>query len=100
MQDCKPLRLVHSLRDVEKAGGGRSPLGTQEVEGPLGTLADGRVGGEALILLHPVFPAPKVAGHIRPHIQVEVAAAQVVGEIKLLLVTEGEAFLPEQLYKL
>ena len=58
MKPCKPLRPVHCLGDVEQAEGGGSPLRAQEVQGSLGALADGRVAAEALVLLHPVLPAP------------------------------------------
>ena len=58
VKHCKQLRPVHSLCDVEQAGGGGSPLRAQEVQGSLGALADGRVVAEALVLLHPVLPAP------------------------------------------
>ena len=47
-----------------------------------------------------LLPAATVAGHVRPHVQVDVAATQVVGEGELLLVAEDEALVPEQLYKL
>ena len=99
-EDGEPLGLVQSLRDVQKAGGGRSPLRTQEVEGSLGTHAGGRVGGEALVFLHPIFPGAAVAGHVRAHVQVHVAATQVVGKGELVLVAENIALPPEQLHKL
>ena len=50
--------------------------------------------------MHPVLPAHQIARHIRPHVQVEVVAAQAEGKIELLLVAEGEAPVPEQLYEL
>jgi hypothetical protein len=43
---------------------GGSPLGAQEVQGSLGALADGRVGAEALVFLHPVLSAPQIARHV------------------------------------
>ena len=56
VKHCRQLRHVDSLGDVGQAGGGGSPLGAQEVEGSLGTHARGRVGGEALVFLHPILP--------------------------------------------
>ena len=79
---------------------GGSPLGAQEVQGSLNVLAGGRVVAEDLVLAHSVLPTRRAARHVRPHVQVEVVAAQVEGEIELLLVAEGEALIPEQLYKL
>ena len=80
--------------------GGGSPLRAQEVEGSLGTHARGRVGGEALVFLHPILPGGAVAGHVRAHVQVHVAATQVVSQGELVLVAEHVAFPPEQLHKL
>ena len=93
VKHSKQLRPVDSLGDVEQAGGGGSPLGAQEVQGSLSALAGGRVVAEDLVLAHPVLPTRQVARHVRPHVQVEVVAAQVEGEVELLLI-------PEQLYKL
>ena len=100
VKHCKQLRPVHSLCDVEQAGGRGSPFGAQEVQRTLGAPADGRVGALALVFLHPHLSAHQVAGQIRPHVQVHVVAAQIVGEIELVLVGKDEALLPEQLDEL
>ena len=55
--------------------GGGSPLRAQEVEGSLGAVALGRVGGVALVFLHPVLPGGAVAGHVGAHVQVHMVAA-------------------------
>ena len=93
MKHSKQLRPVDSLGDVEQAGGGESPLGAQVVQGSLSALAGGRVVAEDLVLAYPVLPARQVARHVLPHVQVEEVAAQVEGEVELLLILE-------QLYKL
>ena len=100
VKHSESLGFVNCLGDVEQAGGRGTPFGAQEVQRTLGTPADGRVGALALVFLHPHFSAHQVARQIRPHIQVHVAAAQIVGEIELVLVGKNEALLPEQLDEL
>ena len=87
------------LLDVEKASRRRSPLRAQEVQGVLGTLAGSgsRVGAE--ILLHPELPVGLTAWHVRPHVEGEDVPSSNVGQVELLLVAQGIAFLPQEVQK-
>ena len=60
----KDFWLEDSLLDVEEAGGGRSPLRAEEVQGTLGALAGGNPGVGAQVLAHPVLPVSLTAWHV------------------------------------
>ena len=85
-QQVRSPLLGQPQGDQHQAGGGRSPLRAQEVQGILSTLAGSgsRVGAE--VLLHPVLPVGLTAWHVRPHVQVEDVSARDVGQVELLFV--------------
>ena len=85
-QRREDVGLEDSLLDVEEAGGGRSPLRAQEVQGILSTLAGSSPGVGAEVLLHPVLPVGLTAWHVRPHVEGEDVPSSKVGQVELLLV--------------
>ena len=90
------LRLEQDLLEVEVAGGRGTPLTPEEVEVAHRAVAAevSSVVGE--ILIHPVLPPVVAVRHVRPHVDGEVVGACEVGGVEPVLVTQGEALVPEE----
>ena len=96
LEHGKDFGLVDGPLEVEEAGGGRSPLASEEVQGRLHALAVSLacVGAEVLAL--PVLPVGLAPWHVGPHVEGEDVAAGEAGQVELLLVAESVPLVPEE----